>query len=164
MDLNTVRSKPFKWISDMTWLHLVALSKLGQFTTILDQVSRNEKAWRNWFSKATPETEAIPDGYQNSVDNFHRLLLIRTWCPDRIMTQASTYIKHTLGSDYSEGFVLNVDDVLAESMPRWPMVGLLSMGSDPTMQIELLSRKYKVICASLSNIILFNHRETGICY
>ena len=31
--------KPKKWIQDMTWLNLVALSKLQQFAQVIDQVS-----------------------------------------------------------------------------------------------------------------------------
>ncbi|GAA55986.1 dynein heavy chain 5 axonemal [Clonorchis sinensis] len=150
LDLNTVRPKPFKWITDMTWLHLVALSNLNQFSNLLDQVAKNDRAWRHWLDKNTPETEHLPDGYQNSVDAFRRLLLIRAWCPDRVMDQANNYVNSTLGSRFSEGFVLDIEGVFMESTPRWPMVGLLSMGSDPTMQIELLAKKFRLDCRTIS--------------
>ena len=42
MDLSVMSSKPH-WISDMTWLNLIELSKLGPFQQMLTQVARNEK-------------------------------------------------------------------------------------------------------------------------
>lgn len=149
LDLNVVQPKPKPWITDMTWLNLVELSNLHQFSAILDQVTRNEKMWRQWFDKEAPEEEVIPDGYNTNLDTFRRLLLVRCWCPDRTLSQAKKYISDALGEKFAEGFILDVDKVFEESVPRNPLVGLLSMGSDPTPTIEMLAKKHKV-CTGIS--------------
>ena len=61
----------------MTWLNLVQLSSLGQFSEILNQVARNEKGWKAWFDTDAPEEEIMPDGYHAALDSFKKLLLIR---------------------------------------------------------------------------------------
>lgn len=76
LDLKAVLPKPCKWITDITWLNLVALSSLGLFQYIVSEVPAAEKAWKHWFDKDAPEEEVLPNGY-NSLDTFRRLLLIR---------------------------------------------------------------------------------------
>ncbi|GCB61248.1 hypothetical protein scyTo_0012880 [Scyliorhinus torazame] len=77
LDLKASPQKPFRWILDMTWLNLVELSKLSQFAEILNQISKNEKVWKVWFDTDAPEEEIIPNGYNDSLDPFCKLLLIR---------------------------------------------------------------------------------------
>ena len=91
LDLKACPSKSSKWITDMTWLNLVELSKLSQFSEKLIQVSgrslfptlnvprqigHNDKGWKAWFDTEAPKESTIPDGY-NSLDTFRKLLLVR---------------------------------------------------------------------------------------
>ena len=108
------------------------------------QVTRNEKPWKHWFDKDAPEEEIIPDGYNNNLDVFRRLLLVRSWCPDRTLPQAKKYIADTLGDKFAEGVILDMERMWVESEPRTPIVCLLSMGSDPTNAIEALAKRHKL--------------------
>lgn len=56
------------------------------------QITSNEKEWRVWYEKAKPEEENCPSGYHESLDVFRKLLLIRSWSPDRTLSQARKYI------------------------------------------------------------------------
>ncbi|XP_064651602.1 dynein axonemal heavy chain 8-like [Lineus longissimus] len=150
LDLNAVQPKPCKWILDMTWLNLVELSKLPQFRDILRQIPLSERVWKAWFDKDAPEEEVIPDGYSSSLDTFRKLLLIRSWCPDRTIAQARKYIASSMGDRYADPVILNLEVMFGESDTRTPLVCLLSMGSDPTSQIELLAKKLHVDCRAIS--------------
>lgn len=87
LDLNSVEPKPKKWILDMTWLNLVQLSRLYPFNHLLVQVVKNEKSWKAWFDEEAPEKAVIPDGYDSLLDQFRKLLLVRSWCPDHTVAQ-----------------------------------------------------------------------------
>uniref|UniRef100_F6PHB9 AAA+ ATPase domain-containing protein n=1 Tax=Ciona intestinalis TaxID=7719 RepID=F6PHB9_CIOIN len=150
LDLKSVVPKPCKWILDITWLNLVQLQKLPEFREILNQISRNEKQWKMWFDSEAPEEEVIPDGYSASLDTFRKLLLIRSWCPDRIMPQARKYISDSLGARFSEAVILNLEDTHQESTIRVPLICLLSQGSDPTDQISTLAKKKGIDCRAIS--------------
>ncbi|CAK8682400.1 unnamed protein product [Clavelina lepadiformis] len=150
LDLKSVQAKPGKWILDITWLNLVQMQKLPEFREILNQVTRNEKQWKAWFDTEAPEEELIPDGYHASLDTFRKLLLIRSWCPDRIMPQARKYIADSLGARYADAVILNLEEMHAESIIRVPMICLLSQGSDPTDQISSLAKKKQVECRAIS--------------
>ncbi|KAM7400305.1 hypothetical protein PAMA_004821 [Pampus argenteus] len=149
LDLKTCPSKPFSWILDMVWLNLVELSKLPQFTNIINQVSQNGKAWKAWLNADAPEECAIPDGY-NSLDVFQKLLLIRSWCPDRTLSQAKKYVGESMGMMFAEPVILNLHSTWEESDPRTPLICFLSMGSDPTDQIEALAKKLQLECRAIS--------------
>ncbi|XP_072925763.1 dynein axonemal heavy chain 5-like [Hemitrygon akajei] len=151
LDLKTCPQKPAKWILDMTWLNLVELSKLHQFRDILVQVGRNEKQWKIWFDKDAPEEEVfMPDGYHESLDCFHKLLLVRSWCPDRTIAQAHKYITDSMGKRYMESVNLDLEKSWEESDPRTPLICFLSMGSDPTDRIIALGKRLKIETRSVS--------------
>lgn len=149
LDINSVQTKTSKWMSDSTWLNLVQLSSLRQFNKILVQIKANEKAWRQWYEKDAPEEEIIPDGY-NAMDAFRRLLVIRSFCLDRALSQCRKYISSCLGARFADPVVLNYDDMLEESRPLTPIVCFLSMGSDPTPAIEALAKKNQVKVSAIS--------------
>ncbi|KAK2518351.1 dynein heavy chain 5 [Columba guinea] len=140
LDLNSVEPKPKKWILDMTWLNLVQLSRLYPFNHLLVQVVKNEKSWKAWFDEEAPEKAVIPDGYDSLLDQFRKLLLVRSWCPDHTVAQARHYIAESLGGKYAEGFILDMEAMWTESDCRTPLTCFLSVGSDPTESIERLAK------------------------
>ncbi|XP_063254262.1 dynein axonemal heavy chain 5-like isoform X4 [Prinia subflava] len=150
LDMNSVEPKPKKWILDTTWLNLVQLSSLYPFNQLLVQIVKNEKSWKAWFDEEAPEKSVIPDGYDSLLDQFHKLLLVRSWCPDHTVAQARHYIAESLGGKYTEGFILEMEVMWTESDCRTPLTCLLSVGSDPTENIEHLAKSKNIPCRAIS--------------
>jgi dynein heavy chain len=139
-----------KWLTDMTWLNLVELSKLAHFSQVLRQVVSNDKTWYNWFLSDAPEEVTFPESYSTSLDTFKKLLLIRSFSPDRTLPMAKKYIGESLGAQYAEGYILNLENMWQESDKRTPLVCFLSMGSDPTDNILSLAKKQNIPCGTIS--------------
>ena len=74
----------------------------------------------------------------------------RCWCPDRTLAQARKYIADVMGKRYAEGVILDLEAMCAESNTRTPLICFLSMGSDPTNNIEGLAKKLQLDCHSIS--------------
>lgn len=66
------------------------------------------------------------------------------------MVQARKYIAESQGQRYAEPVILDLQATFEESTPRIPLIGLLSMGSDPTNQIEDLAKKLQIECRAIS--------------
>ncbi|XP_047526251.1 dynein axonemal heavy chain 8 [Pieris napi] len=149
LDLNACPPKPFKWVTDMSWLNLVQLSNLRQYTNILNQVTNNEKGWKTWFDKEAPEDEPLPDGL-HTLDVFRKLLVVRAWCPDRTLAQSLKYVVFSMGARFSEAVIVNYEGMVLESRPLVPLIGFLAMGSDPTPSIETTAKRLENLCSSIS--------------
>lgn len=153
LDMNAVEPRPDKmkkWLTDMTWLNLVELSKLAHFSQVLRQVVANDKTWYNWFLSDAPEEVTFPESYSTSLDTFKKLLLVRSFAPDRTLPMAKKYIGESLGVQYAEGYILNLEAMWQESDKRTPLVCFLSMGSDPTDNILILAKKQNIQCGTIS--------------
>ena len=96
------------------------------------------------------EAHAYMQEFDEKLDKFGRLLVVRSLRDDRTILAANEYIADTLGQKYIESTPLNLETTWAESNERCPLICLLSPGSDPTDLIEKLAKKMKKSCNSVS--------------
>ncbi|PSN54219.1 Dynein heavy chain 5 [Blattella germanica] len=79
-------------------------------------IKGNEKEWRVWYEKERPEEEVIPCGYNASLDVFRKLLLIRSWSPDRTLSQARKYIMALKSVSMGQGQEMAARRLISDSM------------------------------------------------
>ena len=87
---------------------------------LFDQVVSREKDWKYWCDTEFPEEEDIPSGLEKGLSIFRKLLLIRSWCPDRTLSQARKYIADSLGLEFLENKVPQGTNTHLESTCHLP--------------------------------------------
>lgn len=70
---------------------------------------------------------------------------------------AKRYIAERMGLAYADGIITNLEEMIEESDTSTPMICFLSMGSDPTDNIERLAKKMnlsKLYRSRFKNLII----------
>ena len=152
LDINSVRRKPFNWISNEAWLNVVELSQsLKFFSDLPNEMSSNEAMWRRWYEDNEPESIGIPD-YESRISDakdigpFYKLLLVRSLRMDRCMLMSRWFVRNTeeMGPRFVEPVTDTIESIYDGMVPTTPVIFLLSIGADPTDAIEQLARKRKL--------------------
>jgi len=152
LDINSVRRKPFQWISNEVWLNVIELSQSNKFfaNLAMDMIA-NEAMWRRWYEDNEPEQMAVPDyeqriAEQADIGPFLKMLLVRCLRVDRCILTCKEFLRNTkeMGSLYVEPVTDTIEMVYETMTPQVPVIVLLSRGADPTESIETLCRKKKL--------------------
>jgi len=152
LDIDSVRRKPFNWISNEAWLNVVELSQSQKFFANLPtDMSANEAMWRRWYEDNEPEQMNIPD-YEQKITEvqvigpFYRLLLVRSLRMDRCMLMCKWFVRNVeeMGPTFVEPVTDTTDSIYESMTCDVPVIFLLSTGADPTESIEGLARKRKL--------------------
>ena len=153
LDINSVRKKPFQWMSDEVWLNVTQLGESSQFFSgLVGDMTSSEGAWRKWYDDNTPEAVPIPSGYEQrlgdraDVGPFLKLLLVRCLRVDRSILMCKEFVRNTkeMGPSFVEPVTDTIEMVYDDMVPEVPVIFLLSRGSDPTDGITELCRKKKL--------------------
>lgn len=152
LDINSVRKKPFQWMTNDVWLNIVQLSQSNKFySNIITDMVANENMWKRWYEDNEPEQISIPDYEQKILDqgnsgSFLKLLLVRCMRVDRSILMAKEFLRNTkeMGPAYVEPITDTIEMVYNDMSSQIPVIFLLSRGADPTESIEILCRKKKL--------------------
>jgi len=83
------------------------------------------QAWKDWFDTDAPEESQIPNGYSATLSTFHKLLLIRSWCPDRTVPMAKIYIAESMGRQVCKVAVVQRSFTASEVMNIWRDIDII---------------------------------------
>lgn len=152
LDIDSVRKKPFHWISNEAWLNVIELSnQVKFFQNLPNDMVANEAMWRRWYEDNEPENLNIPE-YDTKIAEvpiigpFYKLLIVRMLRMDRCMLVSKWFVRsiEAMGPAYVEPVTDTIESIYDGMDAKTPVIFLLSTGADPTEPIEGLARKKKI--------------------
>ncbi|GMH41526.1 hypothetical protein BSKO_09436 [Bryopsis sp. KO-2023] len=143
------RRKPFEWFPDQGWEDAIRLVELageqaeanqenaGALTLkgLADDIEKNEIPWKDYYGLEAPEENPLPLGYQDKLNGFEQLLLLRCLRTDRVTVGVTRYVMSTMGEKYVQPPVLDYANIYRQSTALTPIIFILSPGADPAFDV-----------------------------
>jgi len=145
LDRAGLRENPFPdWLEQAAWENLTELEKLPAFRGMCGTLEQSPRDWRAWYRAATPETKPLPGDWNNKLDDFQRMVVLRATRSDRVVQAATTFISMNTGPESVQPPVLDLSEVFVESTPLMPLIFVLSTGADPTNMLAQLAGEKEI--------------------
>eukprot|EP00069_Balaena_mysticetus_P013367 bmy_01484T0 len=135
------RKKPCAWLSDQGWEDIILLSETfpDNFGTLPDDVEKHLTVWQEWYDLDSLEQFPFPLGYDDNITPFQKLLILRCFRVDRVYRAVTDYVTVTMGEKYVQPPMISFEAIFEQSTPNWPIVFILSPGSDPASDLMKLA-------------------------
>ncbi|KAI8807084.1 dynein heavy chain and region D6 of dynein motor-domain-containing protein [Cladochytrium replicatum] len=119
-------------LSEKAWAEICRLTELPAFKGLRDTFKSQE--WKNALESNEPY-EAVLPGRWNSLNEFQKLLIVRTLRPERIIVSVMEFVKLKLGHKFIEPPTFDLVGSFEDSNHKTPLVFILSPGVDPMAQL-----------------------------
>ncbi|KAG2500939.1 hypothetical protein HYH03_000764 [Edaphochlamys debaryana] len=120
------------WLSDQAWSHLCELQGVAEaFAGLRDSLAHDNEAWKAVYDSPVPHEQALPPAFQERLDAFPRLLVLRCLTPDKLVPAVAAYVAGSMGTRYIEPQDFKLGSIFNDSSAAMPIVFVLSAGSDP---------------------------------
>ena len=142
------RTCPYAWWPAQGWEDLMRLTEIGKeagpdhpFAKIADHVESNGKEWQAYYDAETPEDETMPGGFEDKVNAFEKMCLMRCLRIDRVMVCVTRFVIQKMGERYVQPPVLDYNRIYAQTTNGTPVVFVLSPGADPAFDVFKLGEE-----------------------
>lgn len=138
--------KPAKaeWLTDQMWAELWNVSQLTNFKGFQDEVANHLDHYREMFDSNEAHKHPLTDIWQDSLDLFQRLLILRCLRPDKCINGVQDFISAELGPEFIEPPPFDLSACYREASPTTPLIFVLSPGADPMQDLLKLAEELKM--------------------
>lgn len=121
------------YLTEQNWSSCKALEQIQYFhqTNLCSSLDVEHLQWKRWCDQEKPEITDLPKAFKD-ISPFHKLLLLRSLRPDRLLSALNIFIENEMGTQYIEQPPFDMMETYNESGPNTPIFFVLFPGVDPT--------------------------------
>lgn len=102
---------------------------------LFESFTENEAVWTEWITSESPHTDPLPLDWQEKLDDFQKLIVLKSFRPEKLMFAFQLYVRDNMGKFFIEGQNVTMEVVQADTNYMTPLIFILSTGADPTTQL-----------------------------
>ncbi|OAF65946.1 hypothetical protein A3Q56_06301 [Intoshia linei] len=130
-------------ISSKVWIDLHNLTVLPVFDGFINSFIKNFNDFKSLLSCSEPESEILTTEWENKLNPFQKMLLIKCLRLDRFTNCVQNYVCKFMGNQFIEPQTAQLDVLFKESSPTIPLVFVLSAGTDPAADLYNFAEKLR---------------------
>lgn len=123
--------KPVEWLPDKSWDEMCRLNELPTFFNIKDSFMNKIIEWKEVYDDTEPHKKILPDGWNDKITLFQKLIVIRILRPDKLTVAISEFVEAQMGKKYITPPPFDIGKSYNDSNCLVPLIFILSPGSDP---------------------------------
>jgi dynein heavy chain len=140
------KPKHASWIPDCGWKDILKLQTMSGFDSLIQDISAESPAWKQWYDLEKPEDADLPCGLSKNLTELQKLMVLRCFRPDRVYNALKNFVISVMEDDYFvQPPVLQYDIIFGHSSSTIPVVFILSKGADPMRDLEKLAHSYGLV-------------------
>lgn len=125
-----------------SWLEICRLSKMESFEPLVETITTNETAWKDYFESTERQhivVENIPEPFGTQLNFIQKLILFKCFQPTKLVHCIEAFVVEALGAEFLEPPLFNLSTAFGESTCSSPLLILLPTDIDPMPHIFRLA-------------------------
>ncbi|XP_055621192.1 dynein axonemal heavy chain 12 [Toxorhynchites rutilus septentrionalis] len=129
------------WITEKLWEDICRLEQLPEFFGFINDFSHNLAAWKRYYDVEDTHLEKLPTPWQEKTNRFEKLIVLRTFRPDKVVLGITEFVASEMGPAYVLPPPFDIAKSYEDSNCLTPLIFILSPGSDPMNALLLFAEK-----------------------
>lgn len=124
--------------------------RFSDYSGLKEDIGNDPDLWKPIYDASDPATERLTSEWEEKLTQFQRLLVLRSFRPDKIIPGVTNYVSAIMGEKYVAPIPFNLEPCFKESDACTPLLFILSPGSDPMANLLRFADQEKVKVEAVS--------------